>query len=233
MALLLDRWEQVNEGHGQVMLLSVLIERWRREYNTFRPHSALDYRPPAPEATELQLPASTSLQLAAALTKEMDSNRGRVAALEQGQDPPLYRPRAAQQGTLAAAGKEDGMDETARLEVDGKSYELPIVTGSEGERAVDIRNLRSETGLITLDPGDKNTGSCQSAITFIDGGQGILRYRGIPIEELAEKSTFLEAAYLLIQGNLPNEGQFKHWVDGITRHTMLHEGPEAALRGVS
>ncbi len=68
MALLLDRWEQVNEGHGQVMLLSVLIERWRREYNTFRPHSALDYRPPAPEATELQLPASTSLQLAAALT---------------------------------------------------------------------------------------------------------------------------------------------------------------------
>ncbi len=68
MALLLDRWEQVNEGHGQVMLLSVLIERWRREYNTFRPHSALDYRPPAPEATELQLPASTSLQLGAALT---------------------------------------------------------------------------------------------------------------------------------------------------------------------
>ena len=115
------------------------------------------------------------------------------------------------------------MDETARLEVDGKSYELPIVTGSEGERAVDIRNLRSETGLITLDPGYKNTGSCQSAITFIDGGQGILRYRGIPIEELAEKSTFLEVAYLLIQGNLPNEGQFKHWVDGITRHTMLHE----------
>jgi len=115
------------------------------------------------------------------------------------------------------------MDETARLEVDGKTYELPIVTGSEGERAVDIRNLRSETGLITLDPGYKNTGSCQSAITFIDGDQGILRYRGIPIEELAEKSTFLEVAYLLIHGELPKREQFAPWVDSIARHTMLHE----------
>ena len=92
------------------------------------------------------------------------------------------------------------MDEVARLELDGKSYEFPIVTGSEGERAIDIRNLRSETGLITLDPGYKNTGSCQSAVTFIDGEQGILRYRGIAIEEIAEKSTFLEVSYLLIHG---------------------------------
>ena len=115
------------------------------------------------------------------------------------------------------------MDENARLEVDGKTYELPIVTGSEGERAVDIRNLRSETGLVTLDPGYKNTGSCQSTVTFIDGDQGILRYRGIPIEELAEKSTFLEVAYLLIQGNLPSPEAYAKWVEGITRHTMLHE----------
>jgi citrate synthase len=124
---------------------------------------------------------------------------------------------------LVPRRKEERMDENARLEVDGKIYELPIVTGSEGERAVDIRNLRSETGLVTLDPGYKNTGSCQSTVTFIDGDQGILRYRGIPIEELAEKSTFLEVAYLLIQGNLPSPEAYAKWVEGITRHTMLHE----------
>ena len=115
------------------------------------------------------------------------------------------------------------MDETARLEVDGKSYELKIVTGSEGERGIDITNLRNETGLITLDPGFKNTGSCQSEVTFINGEQGILRYRGIPIEELAEKSTFLEVAYLLIHGELPKRTDLETWVDGIRRHTMLHE----------
>ncbi|MFQ5515202.1 MAG: citrate synthase [Myxococcota bacterium] len=115
------------------------------------------------------------------------------------------------------------MDETAHLEVDGKTYELPIVEGTEGERALDIRNLRAETGLITLDPGYKNTGSCKSAITFIDGEQGILRYRGIPIEELAERSTFLEVAYLLIHGELPTRDQFETWTDGIKRHTLLHE----------
>ena len=92
------------------------------------------------------------------------------------------------------------MDEMARIEIDGKTYEFPIVTGSEGERAIDIGKLRDQTGLITLDPGYKNTGSCKSAITFIDGEQGILRYRGYPIEELAEKSNFLEVAYLLIHG---------------------------------
>jgi len=115
------------------------------------------------------------------------------------------------------------MDEVARLEVDGKVYELPIVTGSEGERAVDIQSLRSESGLITLDPGYKNTGSCQSSITFIDGDQGILRYRGIPIEELAENSTFLEVAYLLIHGDLPTRTQFERCLEGIRSHTMLHE----------
>ena len=90
------------------------------------------------------------------------------------------------------------MDETARLDIDGKTHELTIVEGSEGERALDIRNLRADAGVITLDPSYKNTGSCESEITFIDGENGILRYRGYPIEELAEKSTFLEVAYLLI-----------------------------------
>jgi citrate synthase len=115
------------------------------------------------------------------------------------------------------------MDEMARIEIDGKSYEFPTVTGSEGERAIDIGKLRDQTGLITLDPGYKNTGSCKSAITFIDGEQGILRYRGYPIEELAEKSNFLEVAYLLIQGELPTAEQYRIWANDIRYHTMLHE----------
>ena len=97
------------------------------------------------------------------------------------------------------------MDKTAELKLDGKSYQLPIVEGSEGERAVDISALRNQTGYITLDDGYGNTGSCQSQITFIDGEKGILRYRGIPIEELAEKSTFIEVAHLIIMGKLPNQ----------------------------
>jgi len=115
------------------------------------------------------------------------------------------------------------MDEMARIEVDGKSYEFPIVTGSEGERGIDIGKLRELTGLITLDPGYKNTGSCKSAITFIDGDVGILRYRGYPIEELAEKSDFLEVAYLLIKGELPTAEQYRAWANSIRYHTMLHE----------
>ena len=115
------------------------------------------------------------------------------------------------------------MDEMARIEIDGKTYEFPTVTGSEGERAIDIGKLRDQTGLITLDPGYKNTGSCKSAITFIDGEQGILRYRGYPIEELAEKSNFLEVAYLLIQGELPTAEQYRVWANDIRYHTMLHE----------
>ncbi len=122
------------------------------------------------------------------------------------------------------------MDDTARLEVDGKSYDLPIIEGSEGERGVDIQNLRSETGLIALDPGYKNTGSCKSAITFIDGDQGILRYRGYPIEELAEKSTFLEVAYLLIHGELPTREVMDRWNHGIMRHTLLHEDLKRLFR---
>jgi citrate synthase len=115
------------------------------------------------------------------------------------------------------------MAETAKLVVDGKTLELPIVIGSEGERGIDISTLRAKTGYITLDPGYANTGSCKSAITFIDGEKGILRYRGIPIEQLAEKSTFLEVAYLLVYGNLPTRKQLDDFVGSITIHTMLHE----------
>jgi citrate synthase len=115
------------------------------------------------------------------------------------------------------------MDETAKLEIDGKTFEFPIVTGSEGERGIEVGKLRDLTGLITLDPGFKNTGSCVSKITFIDGEQGILRYRGYPIEELAEKSNFLEVAYLLIHGELPTAAQYEKWAKDIRYHTMLHE----------
>src|SRR3974377_1370933 len=95
------------------------------------------------------------------------------------------------------------MDKTAELIVDGKNYRLPLVEGSEQEHAVAISTLRTASGVITLDDGYANTGSCQSQVTFIDGEKGILRYRGIPIEELAEKSTFIEVAPLLIWGKLP------------------------------
>src|SRR6202034_3488167 len=103
------------------------------------------------------------------------------------------------------------MIEQAELNWDGKKAVLPLITGTAGERAIDISKLRDQTGLITLDSGYGNTGSCKSAITFIDGEKGILRYRGIPIEQLAEHSTFVETAYLLIYGNLPNEAQLKEW----------------------
>ncbi|MCX4239348.1 citrate synthase [Paraliomyxa miuraensis] len=111
----------------------------------------------------------------------------------------------------------------ATLKLDDKDIELPLITGSEGEQAIDIAQLRGQTGLITLDQGFVNTGSCQSAITFIDGENGILRYRGYPIEALAERSSFLEVAYLLIHGELPTQSQLDEFKHSITRHTMLHE----------
>ena len=115
------------------------------------------------------------------------------------------------------------MAKTAKLEIDGERYEFPIVEGSEGERAIDIGTLREQSGLITLDPGFKNTGSCESAITFIDGEKGILRHRGYSIEELTEKSTFLEVSYLLLYGELPEKAAFESWTEEIRYHTMLHE----------
>ena len=111
----------------------------------------------------------------------------------------------------------------ATLKLDDKELEFPIITGSEGEQAIDIGNLRSATGLITLDQGFVNTGSCESAITFIDGEKGILRYRGYRIEELAEKSSFLEVAYLLVRGELPTPAELEEFRHSITIHTMLHE----------
>jgi citrate synthase len=111
--------------------------------------------------------------------------------------------------------------------------EAPIVIGSEGERAIDISHLRSQMGLVTLDPAFMNTASTQSAITFIDGDKGILRYRGIPIEKLAEQSSFVETAYLLIYGSLPNDQQFKSWSQKLTRHSLLHEDMKHFFEGFS
>lgn len=115
------------------------------------------------------------------------------------------------------------MSESAELKLPEKTVKLPLVVGTEGERAVDISKLRADTGYITLDPGFVNTGSCQSKITFIDGENGILHYRGIPIEVLAEKSTFLETCYLLLYGNLPDATELSRFTNEITHHTMLHE----------
>ena len=115
------------------------------------------------------------------------------------------------------------MSSTAKLEIEGKIHEFPIIQGSEGEMAVDISTLRAKTGYITLDDGYANTGSCHSDITYIDGDRGILRYRGIPIEELAEKSSFIETAWLLIYGHLPNSAELREFSDLLTNNQHLHE----------
>lgn len=115
------------------------------------------------------------------------------------------------------------MSETAKLEYDGKVYEIPVVTGTENEKGLDIKSLRADTGLITLDPGYKNTGSTSSAITFLDGEKGILRYRGYPIEQLAEQASFLEVVYLIIYGELPTTTELKDFKNSITNHTLVHE----------
>src|SRR5436190_10615547 len=115
------------------------------------------------------------------------------------------------------------MEKTAELMLDGKTCKLPLIEGAEQERAVDISTLRDETGYITLDDGYANTGSCQSKITFIDGEKGILRYRGIPIEELAERSTFIEVAHLIIMGKLPTSLELRRFSDLLTENELLHE----------
>lgn len=115
------------------------------------------------------------------------------------------------------------MSEIAKLELDGKVYEFPVIEGTENEKAIDISALRAKTGYITIDSGFKNTGSTQSAITFLDGEEGILRYRGYPIEQLAEKAEFLEVAYLLIYGELPTKEEYAKFKDNITKHTLIHE----------
>ena len=113
------------------------------------------------------------------------------------------------------------MSEKAKIILDGKEYEFPIVTGSEGEKAIDIGKLRDTTGYITLDFGYKNTGATTSGITFLDGELGILSYRGYPIEQLAEKSTFLEVSYLLLNGNLPNKKQLDEFEGNIRYHSLV------------
>ena len=115
------------------------------------------------------------------------------------------------------------MSKHARLTLEGKDYEFPIVTGSEGEKAIDISDLRAQTGYVTLDNGYVNTGATTSNITYLDGEQGILRYRGIPIEQLAEQSTFVETSYLLIYGELPNRQQLDNFSRLLTNHSMIHE----------
>lgn len=109
------------------------------------------------------------------------------------------------------------------LIIDGKSFKLPVVLGSEGEKAIDVQKLRAMTGYITLDPGYGNTGACLSDVAFIDGDQGILRYRGYPIEELAEQSTFVETSYLLIHGHLPTQAELDKFRESLTRHSLIHE----------
>src|SRR5579862_8528024 len=116
------------------------------------------------------------------------------------------------------------VSETVKLEV-------PVVVGTENEKALDIAQLRAKTGYVTLDPAFMNTASTRSAITFIDGDKGILRYRGIPIEQLAEHSTFVETSYLLIYGNLPKEEQLKSWSQRLTRHSLIHEDMKHFFEG--
>jgi len=123
------------------------------------------------------------------------------------------------------------MSDIAKLSFKGKEYDLPVTEGTENEIAVDIAKLRGQSGLITIDPGFKNTGSTKSAITFLDGEKGILRYRGYNIEDLAENSNFLEVSYLLINGELPTTDQYDDFSDRITKHTLVHEDIKKILDG--
>ena len=123
------------------------------------------------------------------------------------------------------------MSDFAEITYDGKSYKLPVVEGSEGEKAIDISKLRSTSGLITIDRGFKNTGSTNSAITFLDGEKGILRHRGYSIEELADKSSFIEVSYLVIYGELPTQDELTAFKTEITQHTLVHEDVKSILDG--
>jgi citrate synthase len=115
------------------------------------------------------------------------------------------------------------MSENAQLKIGDKTYDLPVIEGTEGEKAIDISKLRDQSGYVTLDIGYKNTGATKSSITFLDGEIGILKYRGYPIEQLAEKSSFIEVAYLLIYGDLPTQEQLTEFQYQISRHTLVHE----------
>ncbi|QBZ97947.1 citrate synthase [Flavobacterium sangjuense] len=123
------------------------------------------------------------------------------------------------------------MSKTAILEFDGNKYEFPVIVGSENEAAIDIEKLRALTGAITLDPGYKNSGSCQSEITFLDGEEGILRYRGYAIEDLAEKADFLEVSYLVIFGELPTKSQLAQFETDIRKYTLVNEEMKNIIDG--
>jgi len=126
------------------------------------------------------------------------------------------------------------MTEKAKIILpDGQSFDFPVLTGSEQEKGIDISSLRKLTGYITLDPGFVNTGSCESSITFLDGEKGVLRYRGYPIEELAEKSSFIEVAYLLINGELPKKDQLENFTNRINLNSMIHEDMRHFFEGFS
>jgi citrate synthase len=115
------------------------------------------------------------------------------------------------------------MSEYVKIIIEGKEYEFPVICGTEGEKAIDITSLRQKTGYITMDPGFANTGSCKSSITFMNGEEGILRYRGIPVEQLAEHSTFKETAYLLINGDLPSRKELNRFSVLLNDHSLVHE----------
>jgi citrate synthase len=121
--------------------------------------------------------------------------------------------------------------ENATISLGDAKLDVPVVVGTEKERAIDIGQLRANAGAVTLDPAFMNTASTKSSITFIDGDKGILRYRGIPIEQLAEKSSFIETAYLLIYGDLPNDHQLRAWSETLTRHSLLHEDMKHFFEG--
>ena len=125
------------------------------------------------------------------------------------------------------------MPETAILQLPDQSLELPLLTGTENEKAIDISKLRAQTGYITLDTGFMNTGSCTSAVTFLDGEKGILRYRGYPIEQLAEHSSFVEVSYLVIYGELPTQEQLASFSELLSQHSLIHEDLKQVFGGFS
>ncbi|MFP4473229.1 MAG: citrate synthase [Candidatus Omnitrophota bacterium] len=123
------------------------------------------------------------------------------------------------------------MAERAKLLLDGKTFDFPVIEGADGVKGVDLSKLRAQTGYLSVDPGFANTAACDSSVTYLDGENGILRYRGYPIEEIAEKSTFVETAYLLIHGELPSRDQLAEYSNMFTRHANLHEDMKAFFLG--
>src|SRR6478736_9185487 len=123
------------------------------------------------------------------------------------------------------------MADTSTLTIDGKETSYKVMSGSTGPDVIDIRKLYAQTGMFTYDPGFTSTASCESGLTYIDGDEGILLHRGYPIDQLAEKSSFMEVSYLLINGELPTKAELDHFTSTISRHTMVHEQLATFYRG--